>query len=618
MTTGVEAGGRRLELNLRLSTADIDGSGTDDLLYVMRDRVLVWRNRSGNGFAPPYKVPLPVRTSVPEQITIVDLRGDGLPSLLVASLGGEPQHWGGVFNGGTQPYLLARIRNNLGATWTINYACTTRYWLDDQREGCAWLTSLPFPIQVVSRVECQDAISGTKAVSTFRYRHGYFDGHERAFRGFGYVERQDGDIEYVTMAAPRTRPEVEARASSVPPLLTRTWFHNGAWLVDPPLETRLRAEGFGGDPAAYAMPSGDFDWNGAMEIDGETQRQAVAAFQGQAIRVEQYALDGSAEAALPYRVTDTAYRVRLVKDRGEGPYAALLVHERESMTYEYERVPSDPMMHHGFVITIDPYGSVELDASVAYGRRPRMGETYPEQLVTHVTARAERFITLDDDATFLTGLPAEHIDWNVLGAAPAAGRYFTWDEIVKTVVAAIDARSPAARVLGREQLFYYAADAVTPAPLGASGPQALPRTRRVAMFGAAEARALYAPVLDDNALTALLEAAGYALDAEAAQWWMTDSIATYAPSGFFLPAAATTPFGATIAYTYDATGVALLETLLKARGVLDQQSSVQHFDYEALQPVSLRDANDRTHEVQLDALAKVVVTSFTGRSSASP
>ena len=48
-----------------------------------------------------------------------------------------------------------------------------------------------FRSQVVDRVETIDRISGNRFVSTYRYRHGYFDGEEREFRGFGYVEQLD-------------------------------------------------------------------------------------------------------------------------------------------------------------------------------------------------------------------------------------------------------------------------------------------------------------------------------------------------------------------------------------------------------------------------------------------
>jgi hypothetical protein len=36
-----------------------------------------------------------------------------------------------------------------------------------------------------------DEITGSKLVTEFNYHHGCFDGVEREFRGFGYVESRD-------------------------------------------------------------------------------------------------------------------------------------------------------------------------------------------------------------------------------------------------------------------------------------------------------------------------------------------------------------------------------------------------------------------------------------------
>ena len=57
-----------------------------------------------------------------------------------------------------------------------------------------WKTPLPFPVQVVARVEVIDEISGGKLTTEYRYHHGYWDGAEREFRGFGRVDQRDTEI----------------------------------------------------------------------------------------------------------------------------------------------------------------------------------------------------------------------------------------------------------------------------------------------------------------------------------------------------------------------------------------------------------------------------------------
>ena len=53
------------------------------------------------------------------------------------------------------------------------------------------MTRLPHVVHVVERVETLDWIGRNRAVTRYAYHHGYFDGIEREFRGFGMVEQWD-------------------------------------------------------------------------------------------------------------------------------------------------------------------------------------------------------------------------------------------------------------------------------------------------------------------------------------------------------------------------------------------------------------------------------------------
>ena len=55
-------------------------------------------------------------------------------------------------------------------------------------------------MHVVERVETYDRISGNRFVTRYAYHHGYFDGIEREFRGFGMVEQWDTE-EFATLDA---------------------------------------------------------------------------------------------------------------------------------------------------------------------------------------------------------------------------------------------------------------------------------------------------------------------------------------------------------------------------------------------------------------------------------
>ena len=95
--------------------------------------------------------------------------------------------------GGQKPYLLVHMTNNMGAETSVQYAASTKFYLRDRREGRPWVTKLPFPVQMIERRECRDLVSNTQLVCTYRYRHGYYDGVEREFRGFAYVETRDAE-----------------------------------------------------------------------------------------------------------------------------------------------------------------------------------------------------------------------------------------------------------------------------------------------------------------------------------------------------------------------------------------------------------------------------------------
>ena len=93
-----------------------------------------------------------------------------------------------------------------------------------------WVTRLPFPVHVVERVETYDYISRNLFVTRYAYHHGYYDGVEREFRGFGRVDQWDTE-EFATLTSSPSVPEpanLDA-ASNVPPVLTKTWFHTGAY-----------------------------------------------------------------------------------------------------------------------------------------------------------------------------------------------------------------------------------------------------------------------------------------------------------------------------------------------------------------------------------------------------
>jgi hypothetical protein len=224
----------------RVRLADIDGSGTTDILYLGREEIGIWLNQAGNGFrkygSEPGETPLTQFPTVDDLAAVqaIDLLGNGTACLVWSSplpgQGQQPMRYIDLM-GGQKPHLMTSVVNNLGAETKLQYAASTKFYLQDRKEGNPWITRLPFPVHVVERVETIDHLTGNRFVSLYRYRHGYFDGEEREFRGFGYVEQTDTEA-YAELAkgnSSRTGTNEEA-SSHVPPVQTRTWFHTGAFI----------------------------------------------------------------------------------------------------------------------------------------------------------------------------------------------------------------------------------------------------------------------------------------------------------------------------------------------------------------------------------------------------
>jgi hypothetical protein len=136
--------------------------------------------------------------------------------------------------------VLQGTDNHRGITTRLRYAPSTRFFLEDRARGRPWLTPLPFPVQVLQKVETIDHISGNKHVSTYRYHHGYYDGRERAFMGFGRVDQFDSET-FADFARPDLHGDDSpfgnaSPAHHMPPVETRTWYHTGctstAWVPD--------------------------------------------------------------------------------------------------------------------------------------------------------------------------------------------------------------------------------------------------------------------------------------------------------------------------------------------------------------------------------------------------
>jgi hypothetical protein len=134
--------------------------------------------------------------------------------------------------GGQKPHLLVKTDQQPRRRDRVALRALDQVLPQDKRDGKPWITRLPFPVHVVERVETFDHISRNRFVTRYAYHHGYFDGEEREFRGFGMVEQWDTE-QFAPYRAEHSPGRQHRAASHVPPVHTKTWFHTGVYLVLP-------------------------------------------------------------------------------------------------------------------------------------------------------------------------------------------------------------------------------------------------------------------------------------------------------------------------------------------------------------------------------------------------
>jgi RHS repeat-associated protein len=587
----------------RVRLADIDGSGTTDLLYLGRDGVRFWTNQSGNRWSDARVLPPLPHLADPAEVDVVDLLGNGTACLVWSSPlpadRAAPLRYVDLMSG-KKPYLLERIVNNLGGETRLGYTSSTAFYRADAAAGTPWVTRLHFPVHCLSRVETVDWLSRTRLITEYTYHHGYFDGVEREFRGFGRVDQRDAEELGPHRGAGLFSGELgdPNRDLRQPPVLTRTWFHTGAPEVENAITRRL---------PAFALPAG-------LSVDEE--REAVRALKGRLLRQEVRALDGTGLQDLPYSVQEHTYVVRRLHPSRPGSHAVFLVHESEALSEHSERQPSDPRLSHQLTLEVDEFGNVTCSAAVGYPRRPGATAHPVEQTRTLVTLTENRFANEADKADWLRlGVPVETLTWEITGLAPAAGELLTVKKLRDEAVGAekIDYETVPTpgkiqkRCIENVRTLYLKNDLSGPLDLGKIESLALPHETYKLAFTLGLLAEVFGTDADE---TTLRTEGGYVkLDG---LWWAPSGQSVYdaatAADHFYLPRGSRDPFGNVSKVAYDAHDLLPIKT----EDPLQNTVTVR-IDYRVLQPDRLTDPNGNRSDVAFDALGRVVGTAVLGR-----
>jgi DNA-binding transcriptional ArsR family regulator len=659
----------------RVRLVDTDGSGATDIIYFGRDGATVYLNQSGDGWSSARRLrQFPVADGG-ASVTVADLLGRGTACLVWSSpLPGDAGRQVRYIDlmRGRKPHLLVRTINNLGAETLIDYATSTKFYLADKAAGTPWATRLPFPVQVVERVETYDRVGRNRFVTRYSYHHGYYDGVEREFRGFGRVDQLDTEA-FASLSQSESFPRgdnVDA-ASSVPPALTRTWFHTGVFLDGGRISRHLAQEYYQ-EGAAHCGEAGlSHRQIRAMLLDDtilperltpEEAREACRSLKGSMLRQEVYGLDETEAVQRPYWVTEANFSIRSLQRRGPNRHAVFFTHAREQVTFHYERTlyeaaagrRADPRVSHGVTLSVDDYGDVLKSAAIGYGRRfpdpsPLMTDIDREQQARLLVTLTESDYTnaVAEADAWRTPLPAEQRLFELLKVEPDASlpcvtNLFRFGELAEKVAAAGDgahdlpfrdwpglgavADAPYRRLLKRSRSIYRADDLSRLLPPGRLEALALPGQTYALVFPGDLLTEVYRrreppeDLLPDRA--AVLREAGYVDLEEDGNWWAPSGRVFYTPDEthdagrelrealrhFFVVRRYRDPFGNVTRVAYDRHDLAPVETLDPVGNVARAE-----FDYRTLSPRLITDANGNRSEVAFDALGLVAGTAVMGK-----
>lgn len=396
----------------RLYLADIDGSGTTDLIYAHSDHLALYINESGNRFADPLRLPMPggVRFDDNCRLQIADINGQGTGSLLLTVPHMTVKHWRMDLTA-DKPWLLNEINNNMGASTRLHYRSSAQFWLDEKSqavaEGRTVASYLPFPVHLLWRTLLLDEITGNRLSSKTEYAHGVWDGREREYRGFARVIQTDLD----ELADGSRGTDLPATA----PVRSVSWFATGL----PAVDNLLPDEFWGGDDRAfpYLAPrftryEGQTEGDVVITPDAEQAYWLNRALKGTLLRRELYGADETEMASIPYAVSESRPQIRLIPGlTDENP--AAMVSTAESREWQYERVISDPRCNQTLVLKNDEFGFPLEVLSVAYPRRQQPAaspypETLPETLFSSSYDEQQNVLRLELTRTSCYHLENEH------------------------------------------------------------------------------------------------------------------------------------------------------------------------------------------------------------------
>jgi RHS repeat-associated protein len=608
--------------------ADLDGSGTTDIVYLGHDSFKIYFNQNGNSWSEVNIIngvnPLPFpKIDTYSDVTIIDLLGSGTGCIVWSS--SLPQHTEQPLQyidlmGGKKPHILTSYKNNMGKEVFVEYKPSTFFYLQDKKAGTPWITKLPFPVHCVSQAVMIDQIRKSRFTNQYSYHHGYYDQHEREFRGFGRVDQTDTeDFEnFKKHSDPGGVIQLVDEGFHQPPALTKTWFHTGAFLDKEKIFTQFAHEYYSNNVipekvlADPALPN---------DTTVHEWREALRACKGLPLRSEVYSLDGSDKQQHPYTTSNHSCLIQLLQPKLQNANAVFMVQESESLVYTYERNPADPRIVHGMTIETDAFGNVLKSAATNYGRKTTdaslTAAEQAEQSKTHIVFSQNNFTNkIDTSQDYHLPVGYESLSFELTGLTPSVGDYFSIADISTDFDQAVTIDYHILPTPGRKEkrlieqvcTRFLKNDLSSTLPLGVIESLVLPHQ---------SARLSMTPGLRDfiygNKVTdILLMSEGKYVHFNDGNYWIASVIQKFDANNFFQVIEMTDPFGFKAKIEYDSNYRFFVQKTIDA---LNNESSVLGFNYRTLSPYLLKDTNDNRGGVRTDELGMVISSFAMGKAN---
>lgn len=641
-----------------LRLADIDGSGTTDIIYLGKNKFSCWMNLSGNGFsAAPFEIDVFPEIHNQAKITVTDLLGNGVACIVWSSpLSRDtqaPLKYIDLMNS-KKPHIMVSYKNNLGKEVSIEYTPSTRFYIEDKIAGRPWITKVHFPVHCISKTETRDRISGYRFVSSYKYHHGYYDHAEREFRGFGMVEQTDA--EHFEHWIKGDASNIVDKTLHQEPIVTKSWFHTGAFLSRDKILTQFAHEywyeeiiraGFAVThhetplPDARLIAAPGLNASIIDNLSAEEWREALRACKSMALRSEVFAKDAPLVDATPeqrrkeltpYSVATHNCIIELLQPKGQNKHAVFAIKESEAITYNYERNTEDPRIAHNLNIKLDEYGNVLESAAIVY---PRMladaslpTDTQEAQNKTSIIYTQNCFTNdVIGDSDYRLRVPSEIKTYELKGVAKSAA-YYSVTDFTNTL-------------LGSTEVAYHQKDA-NPAP-GTSQKRLIEHIRNIFykndLTGALALHQLeskgipfesyqlaYTPTLIADIFGVkvnedLMLEGKFTHSEGDDNWWIRSGTtqfiegaetATDAQNRFYVPMSYTDPYDAKTKVKYYSNYFLFIK---ETEDALGNKTSVDLFNFRTLSPKRMRDANANLSETLVDELGLVKAMAVFGKGN---